>query len=65
MSETAEVKRGPKPGMSNAQLMKRIERLEEIICKMAHYGGGGFPSILKEFGLDPYQPTKEDMRRGQ
>lgn len=58
----APVKRAPKKDQ-NAELLKRVETLEAIIAKMAHYNGGNSPKICLEHGLEPYQPNKKDMHR--
>jgi len=44
-------------------LLARVDRLEAIICKLAHYGGGSYPSILREHGLEAYRPTLKDMSK--
>lgn len=51
------------PHNKNQSLEERLDRIESILCKMAHYGGGGFPSILREHGLDAYSPTRKDMSK--
>lgn len=41
--------------------MDRIERLERVIAKMAHYSGAS--RILDEYGIDRWVPGKDDMRK--
>lgn len=47
----------------HADLLARIQRLEAIIAKIAVYGGGAYPAILREYGLDPYAVQRQDMSR--
>lgn len=51
------------PKAKKETLEDRVKRLEEVICKMAHYNGGNNPRICREAGLEPYQPNKKDMGR--
>lgn len=38
----------------------RIDRLEMVVRKMAHYSGLS-NRVLIDVGLEPYNPTKADM----
>ncbi len=42
-------------------LEERIERLELVIAKLTHYNGT--QAILREFGLEPWTPSKKDMSK--
>jgi hypothetical protein len=60
--QTPKQKPGPKPGISRmADLEKRVERLEEVIAKIAHMSGA--ERIIREFGLDVFVPGRQDMRK--
>jgi len=41
----------------------RVDRIEAVLGKLAHFYGGGGPRVLREFGLDVYEPTKDDMKK--
>lgn len=43
------------------ELLKRIDKLEFVIRKIAHFSGNN--RILIESGLNPWIPGKEDMRK--
>ena len=43
------------------QLEERIQQLELAVCKLAVMSGHG--NYLKEFGLNVWQPKREDMHR--
>lgn len=56
-------KKETQPKEKKLTVEQRIDRLEAIVCKFAHYAGGGLPSIIKEFGLEVYSPSKDEMRK--
>ena len=62
--ETTKKKPGPapKPKVDVAQLEARIHNLEELITRMAHQSGTSHQLLMKA-GLEPYQPTKNDMTK--
>ena len=39
----------------------RLDRLELVVRKMAHYSGNN--RILIEHGLEPWEPGQKDMRK--
>ena len=43
------------------ELLKRIERLEFVVRKIAHFSGNN--RILLEAGFDPWFPGQDDMRK--
>lgn len=40
---------------------QRLERLEKVVAKFAHYNGN--EAILREYGIEPWIPGKEDMEK--
>lgn len=62
--QSSSTKRGPKPkadaNLVN-QLEERIDVLEQIVSKMAHYSGNN--RIIVEMGLKPWEPSRKDMRK--
>lgn len=51
------------PGQNIDELVKRLDNLEKIVAKFAHFGGGSFGTICREFGIEPYSPNKKDMSK--
>jgi len=45
------------------ELFRRIENLEALIGKMAHYQGGAIPGLVREAGLKQYFPTPKEMTK--
>ena len=61
MEEPTEIKKGRIN--HTPELYARIEKLEQLICKMAHYQGGACVRLVREAGLGEYSPTQKDMSK--
>jgi hypothetical protein len=61
---TERKKPGPqaKPKVDVEALLTRVHNLEELITRMAHQSGTAHV-LIKNAGLEPYQPTKGDMSK--
>ncbi len=57
-------KPGPKakPKIDVEALEARVNNLEQLLVRMAHQSGTSHQLIIKA-GLEPYQPTKNDMSK--
>ncbi len=57
-------KPGPKakPKVNTEALEARVHNLEQLITRMAHQSGTSHQILIKA-GLEPYQPTKNDMSK--
>ncbi len=65
-NDTSPIKLGNKPGRKPntdkvAELQKRVDRLEEVIAKIAHFSGT--QRIILEFGLESFVPGRQDMKK--
>lgn len=62
--QSSSTKRGPKPKADAnlvQELEQRIDILERIVSKMAHYSGNN--RIIVEMGLKPWEPSRKDMHK--
>jgi len=50
-------------GVTNADVIKYIEKLEDCVAKLATLSGHA--NMLKEFDLERWEPGKKDMRKYQ
>ena len=48
-------------GVTNADIMKYIEKLEDCVAKLATLSGHA--NMLKEFELERWEPGKKDMSK--
>lgn len=48
-------------GVTNADLVKYIEKLEDCVAKLATLSGHA--NMLKEFDLERWEPGKKDMSK--
>ena len=57
-------KPGPKakPKPDYEDLERRIHNLEQLLIRVCHNSGTSH-GIIKKAGLEPYQPTKNDMNK--
>jgi len=57
-------KPGPqaKPKIDTEALEARVHNLEQLIVRMAHQSGTAH-AILKQAGLEPYSPSRNDMTK--
>ena len=64
--EPTRQKPGPKKGSQKKasqtldELITRVCSLEQLVTRMAHQVGFS-PQIIKEAGLEPFNPSKKDM----
>ena len=56
-----EKKQAGRPKKVNLSTEKKIERLEFVVRKIAHFSGNN--RILIEAGLDVWAPGKNDMKK--
>ncbi len=63
MADSKKTKTGKKEEPKKVKMSpsERIDRLEQIVCKIAAYTGQNH--IIQEFNLETWQPSKKDMQR--
>jgi hypothetical protein len=63
--ENEEKKQAPRPNrkkpVDTKDLLLKIDKLERVIAKLAHYSGQH--KIMVDFGIEPYMPGKEEMSK--
>lgn len=53
----------PKKLTEAQALQLRVDKLEKALCKVATLAGQG--NQLREFGLEPWIPSKADMKKNR
>ena len=61
MSEDNKPKKVGKSSNKTSESDKKLERLELVVAKIAHYSGN--ERILDEFGIPRWTPGKKDMSK--
>jgi len=64
MMETAKIE-AAKPGRKNhtPEIIERLDAIENLLAKLAHYQGGSCVKLVEEAGFGRYQPTLKDMNK--
>ena len=63
-SVTEKARPGPKPKakVDIDALLTRVHNLEVLLVRMAHNNGTAH-TLIKQAGLQPYEPTRQDMTK--
>jgi hypothetical protein len=70
MTEFSQTKQEEQPGKKIgrpnyteqiAQLTNQVDRLEKCLAKIAHYSGNS--AIIRAFGIEVWEPGKQDMSK--